>query len=344
MNNTFTLTFGKKPINYIERMTDCDLIENSFLQEPASEQVYIITGIRGCGKTVLMTSIIKDLQEYDDWVIVNLNPEKDLIEDLASGLYQNAKLSKLFLKKEFNFSFSGISFSLHGETPILTADSLIRKMLDYIKDAKKKVLITIDEAVSNEHMKVFAQTFQSLIRFEYPVYLLMTGLFENISKLQDDKSLTFLYRAPKVYLKSLNKSIITKSYKKIFNIDEDEAADLAKLTCGYAYAYQLLGYLLTKQGKTKVDDEILDLYDIYLSEYVYDKLWSELSSIEKNILKSIGTNEIISVKELILKSNKNSSYISMYRERLIKKGIIYSPEYGKVQFTLPRFSEYIKNK
>ncbi len=35
-------------------------------------------------------------------------------------------------------------------------------------------------------------------------------------------------------------------------------------------------------------------------------------------------------------------YFSRYRERLIKKGILYSPAHGKLIFALPRFKEFIE--
>ena len=343
MNNPFSLSFGKKPINYIYRIKDTDIVIDSFTQEPSTNQVYVITGIRGSGKTVLITALTKTFYEMEDWIIVDLNPDKDLIEGLASELYENSKIKKIFLKKEFSFSFKGVSFSIEGDVPALTSETLVRKMLEKIKEKKKKVLITIDEVTSNDHMRVFAKTFQSLVNSELPVYLLITGVYKNISKLQDDKALTFLYRAPKINLSPLNMSSIAMSYKKIFEIDEDKALELAKMTNGYAYAYQVLGYLIFRDGKKDVDDNILAEYDQYLQEYVYKKIWSELSDVEQKIIMSIKTNNPVSVKSLIKALELNNSYFSIYRERLIKKGIIFAPSYGKIQFVLPRFYEFIKS-
>ena len=57
-------------------------------------------------------------------------------------------------------------------------------------------------------MRSFAHDFQSLLRDDYPVFALMTGLYENIYDLQNEKSLTFLYRAPKIILEPLNYTAI----------------------------------------------------------------------------------------------------------------------------------------
>jgi hypothetical protein len=344
MVNPFTLTFGKKPLHYIDRLKDTQTIIESFTQEPASEQVYIITGLRGSGKTVLLSSITKKFLEEDDWIVADLNSEKDLLEGLASELYQNGKVKSLFLKAEFSFSFHGLSFSLHGDEPVLTAEALIKKMLDRIKAKGKKVLITIDDVASNEYMRVFAKTFQSLIRFDYPVCLLMTGLFENICKLQDDKSLTFLYRAPKIYLSPLDLVSVSESYQKAFELSFEQASKLAALTNGYAYAYQVLGFLLFRAGKKQADQAILSQYDQYLREFVYDKLWSELSMNEQKILKSIPSAAAMRTNDLLNVLGFDNPYFSVYRDSLTKKGILYSPSYGYLRFVLPRFSEFVSAK
>lgn len=342
MNNPFVLTFGKKPSQFISRPKDIQKIVDSFKADEPSDQVFILTGIRGCGKTSTLTVISKMFIDEKDWIVIDLNSEKDLLEGLASELYQNSKVKILFSKKEFSFSFKGISFSIEGNTPILTVETLIRTMLEKIQKKGKKILITIDEVTNNDYMKIFAKAFQSMVRFDFPVYLLMTGLYENISKLQDDKSLTFLYRAPKIYLQSLNINSIAYSYKRIFNLTEDDALKMANLTNGYAYAYQVLGYLVFN-NKGLLSDDVLVEYDQYLQEFVYDKLWSELSSIEQEILLKFSDSPI-SVKELIKELNITNSYFSNYRDRLIKRGLIYSPSYGNLKLTLPRFNVFLKTK
>lgn len=207
----------------------------------------------------------------------------------------------------------------------------------------KRVLITIDEVDNSEQIKEFVQAYQSLIRLKYPVLLLMTGLYENINKLQDDKSLTFLYRAPKINLGPLNIKAIEISYKNNLNIDDNMAYELAKLTKGYAYAYQVLGYLFYDNKYKSITEELINEYDQYLSEYVYDKIYSELSTKEKEIISYFNDNDI-SIKELCEKLNKDIKYISVYRDRLIKKGVLISNSYGKLGLALPRFYEYLKYK
>ena len=54
-NNPFMLTFGMKPENYISRIGQLHEIINSF--ETGTNNVFMITGVRGTGKTVMLSHI-----------------------------------------------------------------------------------------------------------------------------------------------------------------------------------------------------------------------------------------------------------------------------------------------
>lgn len=50
------------------------------------------------------------------------------------------------------------------------------------------------------------------------------------------------------------------------------------------------------------------------------------------------------IEELSLATSIDSKIISVYRDRLIKRGILYSPAYGYIEITLPRFINYLDTK
>lgn len=66
MSNPFTLSFGKEPTEFISRLTKTNEIVEDFTSEDPVSQVYMITGVRGSGKTVMLTKIKKMISEYDD--------------------------------------------------------------------------------------------------------------------------------------------------------------------------------------------------------------------------------------------------------------------------------------
>lgn len=49
----------------------------------------------------------------------------------------------------------------------------------------------------------------------------------------------------------------------------------------------------------------------------------------------------IKVKDIREVLNSKSNDFSVYRTRLIKKGVVYSPSYGELDFTLPLFDKFV---
>lgn len=341
--NPFVVTFGKKPANYISRPKEFEKIIFDLEQEPASIQSYLITGVRGSGKTVLMNAITSHFTQQDEWIVVKINPERDILTSLASKLYDLGSSKHLFTKMSLSVNIYGISLSITGSNPITDVESILDRLFASIKKHNKKVLIAIDEVSNSSYIKVFAHTFQTLLGEDMPIYLIMTGLYENVLSLQNEKTLTFLYRSPIIELKPLDIIDIALSYQKIFNIDKEKSIVLSKLTSGYAFAYQALGYILFDQNKIDIDKDTLDTYDSFLRKFSYDKMWDSCSEIEKNILKQINKDGI-TTNECITNANISKSVYSVYRERLINKGLIDTSIHGIIKFSLPRFYEFVKNK
>ena len=80
MQNPFTLTFGKSPLEPVERPVQTNEIIDTFTAEPVNQQMFLITGVRGSGKTVMMTEISRKLRTRDEWVVIELNPSVDLLQ------------------------------------------------------------------------------------------------------------------------------------------------------------------------------------------------------------------------------------------------------------------------
>ena len=50
MQNPFTLSFGKKPLQYISRISQTNQIVETFRSENPANQLFMITGVRGIGQ------------------------------------------------------------------------------------------------------------------------------------------------------------------------------------------------------------------------------------------------------------------------------------------------------
>ena len=335
MGNPFTLTFGKKPTEYINRNESMEEIISAFSESPSRYQTYLIRGVRGSGKTVLMTSVSQRLEE-EGWICVDLNSSTNLIEDFSYRLADAYRSIGNLMERGFDVSIAGFGVGLGGRED-RDCVSRCEGILEAISRHGKRVLITIDEVYNNSDMRQFASQFQIWIRKNYPIYLIMTGLHENIYSLQNSPQLTFLLRSPKVTLGPLGISQIIRQYERIFQISMDEACVLARITKGYAFAFQALGMLYWDNRESKDIEEILRDLDDLLDEFVYRKIWDGLSPQDQLILKSIPDEEPIKVGELCKNANITTQVFSKYRERLVDKGLINAAKHGYVELTLPRF-------
>ncbi len=342
--NPFTLSFGEKPYQYVERSLSTDELIKSITSTRPTHRSFIVSGVRGSGKTVFLTNLMSKMEMLKDWVVIELNPEDEMREALAAKMYTHAKLKHLFLEKEFSFSFQGLSFSIKGKNPVLNIDDLLDRMFLALKRGGKKVLVCVDEVSSSLEMRRFALSFQILIRQGYELFFLGTGLFENVSELENSKNLTFLIRGFKMELSSLSLASIASSYMESLGVDRQKGAELAKATKGYAFAFQLLGYLLFRSGERSLSENILLQYDEYLSSYVYEKIWSTCSENDKKFLLAIPSNDGVETKEVLARSHLSKDSFSTYRSRLLKKGIIASLGWGKLMLALPRFREFMDGK
>ena len=84
--NPFTVSFGRPPVEYVSRAQNHDRVMKTFTEMPVTDQIYIISGLRGTGKTVLFSSLIKDFRRLDDWIVIQLNTYNDMTESLYSEL------------------------------------------------------------------------------------------------------------------------------------------------------------------------------------------------------------------------------------------------------------------
>lgn len=341
MNNPYTLVFGKEPSEHISRLAQASDVIRAFSSENPPHQVYMISGVRGCGKTVFMTEIQKTFGQNKDWVVAELNPEKDMLLSLASKLSSESGFARIFQKARINLSFWGFGLEVANTPPISDIETALSKMLESLKKHNKRILITVDEITGNRYVREFIASFQIMIRQDLPIFLLTTGLYNNIRDLQNEKSLTFLYRAPRINLRPLNIASVAQNYRKNLNIEDDKARQMAKLTRGYSFAFQVLGYFSwEKDGDYEA---VLPDLRQYLDEYVYDKIWSELSPKDKSTLHAISEVPSGKIEDIRKKLNMESNEFNPYRKRLIDKGIISGEERGYVRFELPMFEEYVRD-
>ena len=348
MQNPFSTTYSKIPSNsYIPTGQISDIIENFRYDDP-SESVYKITGVRGSGKTVLLAKIEQQLQEEgaSEWIILRLSPARDILQQLAAHLAGEDFIQKKKKNRGFNVSASvlgtggGIGISPESQPAIYDIGTEIDRMLRIASSQKRKILIGIDEVSKNTEMIVFASEFGKWLRAGYPVYLVCTGLYENIEQLSNVKNLTFFRRAATVKTQPLNLVRMAEMYKDRLGMDAATAKEYAGITKGYPYAFQMIGSLCFKSRPDFTKEPVLNELKADLYAYAYEKIWEELSTCEKELVVLLSQKPEMKRTEL-LSSMKNPGSYSVYRDRLLRKGIAVARQ-GCLSLSLPFFGEYIQ--
>lgn len=301
-----------------------------------------MTGLRASGKTVLLTDICEWIGRMKNWMVIKISPLDDILEALYSDLQNSRYFNPDNYEASYGLSLFGASVTVNHQRPELNLVDAIDKTLAAFQKQGIKVLVAIDEATNTPQMQRFASAFQLFISNNRPLYFLATGLYDEIMSLQDVKNLTFLYWSPKIVLAPLNQMAVANAYSSIFKLDQDQSIKMAKLTRGYPFAFQTLGYVCWEQGTCEIGGDTLQEYDQLLADASYAKLWSELSELDQRVLSVIAENEGGKVKEFRERLQMNPNLFNQYRRRLKNQGLIDARQYGTISFALPRFAEFVR--
>ncbi len=348
VQNPFTTTFSKIPKRTCIKRDELDkLIENFSFEDP-TESVYKITGVRGSGKTVGLAQIESLYRAEENaengWLVYSLNPSRDMLVQFGASLakekFIHQKLDSISANVNLNILGAGVGFgaSVKNKEEISDIGVLIETMLKAAADNRKKIMLTVDEVSKTHEMVQFCLEYGKWLRRGFPVYLVCTGLYENITELGNTKNLTFFKRAPAIKMEALNRILIVEAYKKTLGKETKDCQKLANMTKGYAYAFQQLGSLMFEGSN---EDAVDDLKSVLFGN-VYEKIWDELTENERYFLKAMKEDREYKREEIIEALADRSGNYSSYRDRLLRKGIIAKANYGYIKITLPFFNEYIE--
>lgn len=354
-DNPFNPAFGKIPPIFIDREDYVREIVEGISSFNSPMQTTLISGVRGVGKTVLLADICRELEADPKWIVADIPSNGNILEILVQSVREKASTE---LRRAID-SIEGISISLLGvgisysaDKPSVNYQLLLEKILRKLKEKHISLLVAIDEVEANTELRRFASIYQIMVRKDYPIALLMTGLPKNISELQNDKTLTFLLRSARIELPLLSQITVQYSYREVFssagkNISLPVLKRLTSLTLGYSYAFQLLGYLIWNKNTTKISDAVVDSclekYKELLYRNVYSKIYEELSLMDRKFILAMAacSETVVPMKFISDTLSKKANYVSTYKRRLIDSGVIQAESYGNVVFCLPLFKDYL---
>ncbi len=357
-DNPFTPVVGKVPLYMAGRedvISDVETALSGNGNDPAI--ISLLVGARGTGKTALL-SRFADTAESIGWITARVTCVSGMLEDIN---IRTLRAARHLVDTKTSRKIKGLSVanlaSLELEDSSEEPSNWRSKMddiLDALVECDVGLLVTIDEVnTSIEEMATLVAAFQHFLDEGRKVALIMAGLPYGVSSLLSGESTSFLRRAARYELESLNdyevEEALVRTMKeggKSFETDALEAAvDAIK---GFPFMLQLVGYRAWRvAGESSVIDTesveaAVSIARKELEQRVYEAVWFELSEADKSFLLAMTEDvEFTRQSELAGRLGKPSGHVSRYKKRLLQQGVIQERNRGVLEFCLPGFKDYL---
>ena len=350
----FTRTPGVAGKAYIDTGI-ADEIINNFTSEDSSKYVYKITGLRGSGKSVEYGRIIRLLKEREEWLVYPLSATGEVVSVLISKLSMET-----FIDSKTVTTALSSATSVEGSLAVVSGsetvnvekkytdnehfyndEAALTRMVEMANKKKYKILVGIDDISKTKDTVKLLSIIGSMILEGLQVYLVVTGLAENIEEFSTEKNLTFFKRADTKELRSLSKYDVAYMYEKLLGVDSIEAKKLEEMSMDYAYAYQVIGSLYFEKNEKETLEDIIPDFERIMFRDSYELIWKTLTNGEREVIRCIYKTRDGKAEDIKALMNNPSGY-PVYRDRLINKHIVDASTRGYLKIRLPRFDKYIE--
>lgn len=350
------------------------------VQSGRSAKSFMLVGLRGVGKTVLLNQVEK-IAEASGYVSVSLEtPENKplpqlIIPSLRKVLFrldtkekvqETVKRGMMVLRSFANavrVSVGELEISLNIEAEKGTADSgdiesdlpdLFQAVGEAAKSRQTAVAIIIDELqyVKEAEFSALIMAMHRISQKQLPLVLIGAGLPQLVGLAGKSKSYAErLFDYPKVDALSEGDAISAlaePAKREGVEFDSDALARALELTKGYPYFLQEWGYHswnLASRTPITIDDINSATLNATqsLDESFFRVRFDRITPREKEYLfamAALGHGPHRS-GDIALQMGVTVESIAPVRSSLIKKGMIFSPAHGDTAFTVPMFDEYL---
>jgi hypothetical protein len=342
---------------------------------------FLLVGLRGVGKTVLLNQMALNA-EAEGFSVLSLEvPEKRslpalLIPALRSMLI---KLDKKFSKGEvfkktlrvlggfvsaMKLKYEDIEFGLDLGSEPGVADSgdlesdlfsLFEQLGLAAKEHKTAIVLFIDEVqyIEDAQFAALIMALHKCTQKQLPITIVGAGLPQLVGQAGRAKSYAErLFEYPQIGPLTKNATIdalVIPAKKNKVEFTDGALANIFKHTSGYPYFIQEWGkHCWQAAEKSPIDEKDVKhatemaIADLDMS--FFRVRFDRLTPTEKKYLRAmaeLGTGPHRS-GDIAQLLKKEVQAVATVRASLIGKGMIYSPEHGDNHFTVPLFDEYLR--
>lgn len=341
----------------------------------------MVLGLRGVGKTVLLNQIkdravamgyLAEMQEAHDGaelkqllipVLRRLLLRLDRVQNTVDTVKKGIRVLRSFIGN-ITIAAGGAEVTLGVDPEAGYADSGILEddLKDVLiatgeaaRDAKTPVAILIDELqyLSKEELAALIRGIHAINQAGLPLILFGAGLPQLAGQAGDAKSYAErLFEFPR--LGALAEADAWKALRDPVEeegatISDDALREIYDRTRGYPYFLQEWGYTVWNiaEGNTITAEDACSATRQSirrLDESFFRVRFDRTTPAERDYMRCLaelgeGPQRSTDVASAL---GRSPTSLGPVRDSLIKKGMIYSPEYAQIAFTVPLFDEFMR--
>jgi hypothetical protein len=344
-----------------------------------NEQSMIVSGLRGVGKTVLLLEF-ESIAEQEGWTSaepIEIRSDTNFRSELAGALYEVLmRLDRRRALGERLKRFSGLldrfkagissdgSVELSIDTASKDQDELerdLRLLLVELGEAAQGhetgVVLLVDEMqfLARAELEAIAASMHRISQRQLPIALAGTGLPQLPGLLVEAKSYAErLFSYPRLGALSTDAAraaLVLPAEEEGVTFDGDALERIVAVSGGYPTFIQAYG----REAWNVAPAERIALADVEACEaIVQNKLDEEFFHVrfekatprERRYMAAMAAigDGPYRRSEVAEQLGSTLPATSAVRDTLIKKGLIYSPDYGVVDFTVPHFAPFMRRR
>ena len=365
IDRLFSPAFGNRPQIFVGRRDTINDVMSGLKEMPGSkERAVLLLGQRGYGKTVLLLELADEASQAGYVVASPTVVSTGMLNRILEKLSVAAEPYLPRTKKQLtggSIGALGFSASLSFQGSPTPTPSFARQLSILCEKLNKKdkgVLILIDELVANqEELRQLIIAYQEMVGEGRNIAIIMAGLPSAVASTLQDHVLTFLNRAKKINLEPLKTNEIDCYYQEAFaklgvRVPDDLRKKASDESQGSPYLMQLIGHYITlgaSQEKAITEKDLLEAVRRAKDDYKNDICQTSLAPLsEKDLAFLLAMSqcegEEIGISSIQEQMHVTSSYVQLYKRRLIQSGIIEPAGRAKVRFAIPFLQEYLLSR
>lgn len=346
-----------------------------------TDQPFVLYGLRGVGKTVLLTQLRHDAEERD-WIVVQVEAGSDrsLRELIGEGLYEPLRalgrpgigrrlLKALATALSFKASYDSVGMWSFGidlsgsdgggaDSGILSTD--LKKVVKDVSLAAGErgvgLAILIDEAqdLDHEELVTLAVVAQAAAQDEWPVLFAFAGLPSLPQVLADAKSYSERFHyvpIERLSAEDARTAIVQPAHDEGVEWDSDAVDDVVAESGRYPYFIQQYGqgaWNAAPSSPIALADARLGVRQgkQQLDNGFFRTRWGRTTAAEKRYLRAMcpeGDHGVGS-SEVAARMGRSCQSTGPVRANLVRKGLIFAPDHGVVAFTVPGMADFISRQ